>query len=120
MNGIFLQRTLDTLKDIDKSKVFHEAVDVKEVPTYLDVIKNPMDFSKMQEKIKRMEYATFSHFEADFDLIINNCLLFNEKGDYFYKYAFKTREVVIFIFEKKYASLFSFKFKFSFSRLAAL
>ena len=35
-----------------------------------------------------MEYATFSHFEADFDLIINNCLLFNEKGDYF-EVAFK-------------------------------
>lgn len=91
-NGIFLQRTLNILKDLDKRKIFHEPVDVNEVPTYLDVVQNPMDFSKMQEKINRMQYITFSQFEADFELIINNCLLFNQKNTIFYKIAFKLRD----------------------------
>jgi bromodomain and PHD finger-containing protein 1 len=89
-----LQRTLEILKDLDKKKIFHEPVDLNEVPTYSDVIHNPMDFSKMQSKINRMEYITFSQFEADFDLIINNCLLFNQKNSFYYKTAFKLREQV--------------------------
>ena len=100
----FTTSTIPQIKDLDKRKIFHEPVDVNEVPTYLDVVQNPMDFSKMQEKINRMQYITFSQFEADFELIINNCLLFNQKNTIFYKIAFKLREQVGFIFDLIYKS----------------
>ena len=93
-NGIFLQRLLDILRDLDKKQIFHQPVDLEDAPTYLDEIKHPMDFSTMQEKINKMQYDSFAKFEADFDLIINNCLNFNQKNSIFYKMAFKIREQV--------------------------
>jgi len=93
-NGIFLQRLLDILRDLDKKQIFHQPVDLEDAPTYLDEIKHPMDFSTMQEKINKMQYDSFTKFEADFDLIINNCLNFNQKNSIFYKMAFKIREQV--------------------------
>jgi len=97
-NGIFLQRLLDILRDLDKKQIFHQPVDLEDAPTYLDEIKHPMDFSTMQEKINKMQYDSLSKFEADFELIINNCLSFNQKNSIFYKMAFKIREQVCFLY----------------------
>lgn len=96
-NGVFLQRLLDSLCDLDKQLIFTQPVDPVEVPTYYDCIKEPMDFSKIQSKINGLEYETFGQFEADFGLIINNCMKFNPKNTYYYKYACKTRDQVKFL-----------------------
>ncbi len=93
-NGIFLQRLLDLLRDLDKNRIFHEPVDAEEVPTYYSTIKNPMDFSKMQSKINKMEYENLNQFESDINLILNNCLQFNQKTSFYHKHALKIREQV--------------------------
>jgi len=100
-NGIFLQRLLYILKDLDKKKIFHEPVNLTQVPTYLDVIKQPMDFKTMQNKINKIKYETLSQFESDFDLIINNCLEFNPlKISIYNKAALKLREQVFYLFRQ--------------------
>ncbi len=94
-NGIFLQRLLDIMKEIDKQKIFHQPVDLVQVPTYTELIKRPMDFSTIQSKINQMKYNTLEEFEADFNLIINNCLLFNPlKISIYNKAAVKLKEKV--------------------------
>lgn len=96
LNGIFLQRVLDILRDLDKKRIFHEPVDLTEVPSYTEVICKPMDFSSMQSKINGMEYDSFEKFEYDFELIIHNCCLFNQKNSHYYKAAVKLKEQVSF------------------------
>ncbi len=108
-NGIFLQRLLDLLRDMDKNQIFHEPVNPIEVPTYYDTVKNPMDFSKMQTKLNNMEYENLNQFEADLNLIVNNCLQFNQKNSFYYKTALKLREQV-----KNILINFYFIFFFSF------
>lgn len=38
-NGIFLQSLIDLLREMDKSKIFHEPVDADAVPSYYETIK---------------------------------------------------------------------------------
>jgi Bromodomain len=70
----------------DHYSVFAEAVTVDEAPDYYDIVKKPMDFGKMSQKIENKKYgfgsaATAALYE-DFKLVFNNCNLYNdEEGD---------------------------------------
>lgn len=46
-----------------------------------------MDFSTMRRKIDTHGYRSLDEFEADFDLIISNCMTYNAKDTFFYKAA---------------------------------
>jgi bromodomain and PHD finger-containing protein 1 len=93
-NGVFLQSLLNQLIVMDTNAIFTQPVDGALVPTYYTVIKQPMDFSKMQEKINQMAYRHLDEFEVDFKLIISNCFQFNPKNDFYYRVAAKLREKV--------------------------
>lgn len=58
-----------------------------QVPDYLDHIKNPMDFSTMRKRIDGHVYRSLDDLEADFDLVISNCMHYNAKDTFFYKAA---------------------------------
>lgn len=58
-----------------------------QVPDYLDHIKHPMDFSTMRKRIDAHDYRSLEEFEADFNLIISNCMTYNAKETFFYKAA---------------------------------
>jgi len=68
----------------DRYDVFTEAVTEEEAPGYYDVVKEPMDFSKMMEKIESGEYEeggsdAISSLCKDFLLIFDNCDLYNDE-----------------------------------------
>lgn len=65
---------------------------VNKVPDYLDHIKHPMDFSTMRKRIDAHEYKSMDEFEDDFNLIINNCMTYNAKETFFYRYAVRLRD----------------------------
>lgn len=46
-----------------------------------------MDFSTMRRRIDEHHYRSLEQFEEDFNLIINNCMLYNAKETFFYKAA---------------------------------
>lgn len=46
-----------------------------------------MDFSTMRRRIDAHRYRSLEEFEEDFNLIINNCMLYNAKDTFFYKAA---------------------------------
>lgn len=47
------------------------------VPTYFDLVKNPMDLSTIQKKLSRKKYQNVADFVADIQLILDDCFLFN-------------------------------------------
>ncbi|KAJ2490358.1 hypothetical protein IWW37_003243 [Coemansia sp. RSA 2050] len=49
------------------------------VPTYFDLVKNPMDMSTIQKKLSKKTYRHVAEFVADIQLIIDDCFLFNIK-----------------------------------------
>ncbi|OXU28273.1 hypothetical protein TSAR_009487 [Trichomalopsis sarcophagae] len=87
-----LRVLLETLKLRDPNDVFGQPVNIEEVPDYLDIVTHPMDLSTMEAKIDRSEYDSISAFEADFNLMVNNCLAYNRKDTMFYRAGVKMRE----------------------------
>ncbi|KAI5095905.1 bromodomain adjacent to zinc finger domain protein 2A [Silurus meridionalis] len=57
---------------------FLEPVNPRLVPGYRRIIKNPMDFLTMRERLLQGGYCTCEEFAADAQLVFNNCELFNE------------------------------------------
>ena len=74
--------------------MFHNPVNIKDVPTYYQVIKEPIDFNKIKNNIDSFKYFNFKQFENDFNLIINNCLQFNKQNQFYYKLAIRLKEEV--------------------------
>ncbi|KAJ3262661.1 hypothetical protein HK103_000190 [Boothiomyces macroporosus] len=59
------------------SHIFHNPVDpvALNIPTYFDVIKNPMDISTIEKKLST--YNSAKECFDDFELMFNNCYTFN-------------------------------------------
>jgi hypothetical protein len=78
----FLQkavRLIDDLSQKPESFAFREPVDAIAlgVPTYYEVVKNPMDLKTMREKAMESKYADIEAVANDFELIFSNCVCFN-------------------------------------------
>ena len=72
------------------------------LPTYFDVVKQPMDFSTIRKKIEQEAYQEPREFEADVRLIFENCRLFNAPGTMVVKAADDIEQV----FNKEWNKLF--------------
>jgi bromodomain-containing factor 1 len=51
------------------------------IPHYRQIVKQPMDLGTMTQKLKQGQYGKASEVRKDFDLMIENCLLFNPVGN---------------------------------------
>ncbi|KAG8437746.1 hypothetical protein GDO86_008451 [Hymenochirus boettgeri] len=58
-------------------------------PGYSMIIKNPMDFSTMKEKIRNHEYESIEEFKENFKQICQNAMIYNKPGTIYYKAAKK-------------------------------
>ncbi|KAK7130294.1 hypothetical protein R3I94_008909 [Phoxinus phoxinus] len=89
---VLLRAVLDQLQEKDQAHIFAEPVSIKEVPDYMDHIIHPMDFSTMSKRIDAQGYKCLDEFEADFNLIIENCMKYNGKDSFFYRTAVRLRD----------------------------
>ncbi|EZA60271.1 hypothetical protein DMN91_010538 [Ooceraea biroi] len=87
-----LRTLLEAIKAKDVNDVFGQPVNTKEVPDYLEIVSHPMDLSTMQAKLEKQEYETIAAFQADFNLMVNNCLAYNRKDTMFYRAGMKMKE----------------------------
>lgn len=53
-----------------------------------------MDFTTMRKRVEGHQYKTIEDFEVDFDLLVNNCMVYNAKDTMFYRAAVRMREQV--------------------------
>ncbi|GAB9474231.1 Transcription initiation factor [Globisporangium polare] len=63
--------------DILTSGPFLHAVDTTKYPDYLKIISEPMDFAKIERKLKGDRYGSADEFSADVHLIFSNCHKYN-------------------------------------------
>ncbi|CAJ0638254.1 11827_t:CDS:2 [Entrophospora sp. SA101] len=80
---------------------FYEPVNTEKlgVPEYYNVIKNPMDLSKVHSRLESEDYASAEEFEADIRLMFDNCYKFNAPGTDVYNMGKQLENV----FDKKWA-----------------
>lgn len=87
-----MSKLLEAIEAKDTSEIFGEPVDVNEVPDYMDVVTHPMDLSKIKLKLASGLYYTLDDMEADFDLMIRNCLAYNNRDTIFYRAGVRMRD----------------------------
>ncbi|XP_054847979.1 bromodomain-containing protein 9 isoform X1 [Eublepharis macularius] len=58
-------------------------------PGYSMIIKHPMDFGTMKDKIASNEYKSVTEFKADFKLMCDNAMTYNRPDTVYYKLAKK-------------------------------
>ncbi|XP_056590834.1 bromodomain and PHD finger-containing protein 3 [Triplophysa dalaica] len=90
---VFLRSTLEQLQEKDTDHIFISPVNLKEVPDYLEFVTEPMDFSKMHDRLEAHKYISVADLESDFNLMISNCLRYNSNDTVFHKAAMQLREV---------------------------
>lgn len=71
---------LESTKAHEAAWPFLEPVDTTEVDDYLDKIKEPIDLSTMETKLRERKYAHFRDLKADLMKMFDNCRLYNETG----------------------------------------
>ncbi|KAL7552957.1 hypothetical protein ACHAWF_016193 [Thalassiosira exigua] len=95
---------LNKLKSYDYGYVFSEPVDVDDVPNYLDVVKTPMDYGTICERLEGGNYVDLItsddlsrddenstmediliHVLCDIERVHHNCRLYNKKGSSIYR-----------------------------------
>lgn len=87
-----MHKLLDAIEGKDSSEIFREPVDMNEVPDYSEVVKHPMDLSTMRNKLDSGKYFNLDDLEADFDLMIRNCLAYNNRETMYYRAGVRMRD----------------------------
>lgn len=80
-----LKNVLNLVAAKDTNEIFTEPVDLEEVPDYSSVVTDPMDLSTMSKKLDAGLYPDLTAMEKDFDLMIANCLAYNNRDTVFYR-----------------------------------
>lgn len=83
---IGMHKILDHVKNHRDAWPFAYPVDEDIAPNYYSIIKKPMDLETMEERLDANRYRTYSQFKSDFQLIVNNCRLYNgtENGNIYF------------------------------------
>ncbi|KIW74272.1 hypothetical protein Z517_12212 [Fonsecaea pedrosoi CBS 271.37] len=74
-----MKKVISNLKKSNASGPFRLPVDyvALNIPTYPEIIKQPMDLGTIDQRLKHNEYSSVATFVADFELIVHNCFTFN-------------------------------------------
>ncbi|XP_051922045.1 bromodomain-containing protein 9 isoform X3 [Hippocampus zosterae] len=86
---LLLEHFLRQLQRKDAHGFFAFPVTDAIAPNYSMIIKHPMDFSTMKDKITNNEYNTVTEFKADFKLMCDNAMVYNRPETVYYKAAKK-------------------------------
>merc|ERR1712146_112287 len=62
------------------------------LPDYYEIIRNPMDFGTMKQKLKEGKYEDIEKFKKDGNLVFDNCVAYNTKQPELGKLATKMKK----------------------------
>lgn len=78
---------------------FREPVDTTEVKDYLEIIKEPIDLSTIEKRIRRGEwYKSKGMLHADLTRMVNNCKLYNDSSSTYYECAVNLDKFFVILF----------------------
>ncbi|XP_063801411.1 bromodomain-containing protein 7 isoform X2 [Pseudophryne corroboree] len=84
-----LNQLVRQLQRKDSSAFFAFPVTDFIAPGYSMIIKNPMDFSTIKERIRNREYESIEELKENFKQICHNAMIYNKPGTIYYKAAKK-------------------------------
>ncbi|XP_001371370.1 bromodomain-containing protein 7 [Monodelphis domestica] len=84
-----LNQLMRQLQRKDPSAFFSFPVTDFIAPGYSMIIKHPMDFSTMKEKIKNNDYQSIEELKENFKLMCSNAMIYNKPETIYYKAAKK-------------------------------
>jgi len=83
-----VQKIFDYIKGIDQNSIFLEPVTEDVAPGYFSIIESPMDLQTILQRAKNSMYSSLHEACEDVELMFQNCLTYNNKGDYYYTVYF--------------------------------
>uniref|UniRef100_A0A671RAP9 Bromo domain-containing protein n=1 Tax=Sinocyclocheilus anshuiensis TaxID=1608454 RepID=A0A671RAP9_9TELE len=84
-----LSQLIRQLQRKDPSAFFSFPVTDLIAPGYSLIIKRPMDFSTMKEKVKKEQYQSLEELKLDFRVMCENAMIYNKPETIYYKAARK-------------------------------
>uniref|UniRef100_A0A673H8I4 Bromo domain-containing protein n=1 Tax=Sinocyclocheilus rhinocerous TaxID=307959 RepID=A0A673H8I4_9TELE len=84
-----LSQLIRQLQRKDPSAFFSFPVTDLIAPGYSLIIKRPMDFSTMKEKVKKEQYQSLEELKLDFKVMCQNAMIYNKPETIYYKAAKK-------------------------------
>uniref|UniRef100_A0A8C5Q2X6 Bromodomain containing 7 n=1 Tax=Leptobrachium leishanense TaxID=445787 RepID=A0A8C5Q2X6_9ANUR len=84
-----LNQLVRQLQRKDPSAFFAFPVTDFIAPGYSMIIKNPMDFSTMKEKIRNNDYESIEELKENFKQVCHNAMIYNKPGTIYHKAAKK-------------------------------
>ncbi|KAK8936740.1 Transcription factor GTE10 [Platanthera zijinensis] len=88
-----LEFILDRLQKKDTYGVFSGPVDPDELPDYHDIIKHPMDFETVRNRLSSGVYTNLEQFEKDVFLISLNAMRYNASDTIYFRQARSIHEL---------------------------
>ncbi|KAI9091732.1 hypothetical protein DFS34DRAFT_697371 [Phlyctochytrium arcticum] len=82
-----LEKIVFVLSTEDEEEYFTRSVDPTADVRYLELIKTPMDFKTMEQKVSDRTYGTLREVQDDFDLMMRNALMVYPVGSKIYRAA---------------------------------
>lgn len=73
------------------------------IPTYYNVIKQPMDFGTIQQNLNHGEYESAKEFDQDAQLVFSNCYKFNPPGHVVHGFGKQLQEIYNEVWQEKQA-----------------
>lgn len=67
----------------------------RQEPGYYEVVSNPMDLLKVQQKLKTDEYDDVEDLQADIELIVSNTKAFYKRNSQEYRDAYELLELFL-------------------------
>ena len=89
-----LSRFVGELEKLDPNGIFAEPVTDAIAPGYSTIIRNPMDFSTIKQKLENFEYLTVISLRQDMILMLDNCTKYNTADTPFHQLALKLEKDV--------------------------
>ncbi|KAJ2609370.1 hypothetical protein H4S08_004083 [Coemansia sp. RSA 1365] len=84
----------ELLERRDPRGVLSHPVTEEEAPDYFNIIKHPMDFSTVRQKLLDGHYREIDSFEADLLLVLSNCMTYNTPDTYYFQLAARVKRHV--------------------------
>lgn len=88
-----LRAALERIAAIDRSSLFLNPVSPQLVPDYYDVIKQPMDWTTISNKLDTYKYLNVQEFKNDIVLVSENAMLYNKVDTPYHRTAARIMHV---------------------------
>ncbi|KAF8327181.1 PHD-zinc-finger like domain-containing protein, partial [Cantharellus anzutake] len=90
----------DQVQSLDRFHVFANPVTQADAPDYHTIVKRPMSWQQMRNKLLQHEYNSVQDFKDDVHLILDNSLLYNRPDHQYHKLAARMKTQMVPILEK--------------------